>query len=211
MTTPTLRELGPHDGPVLDAVFAGLSRTSRYLRFHGGVPALSPSLRAVLAAVDGRTHLAVAAFDGDEPIGIARLVRGGARPDAADLAVEVVDAHQGRGVGTRLVEEVLAIGAARGVRTVEADVRSTNAPMLHLLTGLLPGLTKRVSGTETHVTAGVPMNPFDRARLDQHRADLLAAARTRGLARPTRTRRPRRPVVTLLLRRTAAVLGGDTA
>jgi GNAT superfamily N-acetyltransferase len=195
-----LRELGPGEEDVLDAVFAGLSPDSRYRRFHGGVPILSPSMRTLLADVDGDRHLAVVAFSGAEPVGIARLIRAERkRADStigsglrADLAVEVVDAWQGRGVGARLVRAVLARGAAAGVTTVVADVLTDNTPMLRLLRTLLPDHTRRVSGPETRVTAtltGADMDPFhDRAA--QHRAELLAAARARRLAK--RLRRPRR-------------------
>ncbi len=48
MTTPmlTVRELGPHDGAVLDTVFAGLSTLSRFRRFHGAMPRMPSSARS---------------------------------------------------------------------------------------------------------------------------------------------------------------------
>jgi hypothetical protein len=49
-----LRELGPGEYYVLDAVLAGLSPTSRYHRFHSGAPRLHPHVRERLAAVNGR-------------------------------------------------------------------------------------------------------------------------------------------------------------
>jgi len=99
-------------------VFAGLTTLSRFRRFHGAMPRMSATVRARLAAVDGRGHIAVAAFVDGEPAGIARLVAVG--PGRADLAVEVVDARQGRGMGARLVREVVAIGRARGISEVVA-------------------------------------------------------------------------------------------
>lgn len=210
-----LRELGPGEVDVLDAVFAGLSETSRYRRFHGGVPRLSPGTRAALAAVDGRRHLAVAAFAGDEPIGIARLVSmSGAPAGRAELAVEVVDAWQGRGVGTRLVAAVLALGADAGFDEVVADVLSDNGPILRLLAALLPERTTRTRGPETCVTARLrgtpPMTPSETSA-EVHRAELLAAAQAHRLARAARKRRPGRPLVTTLRPRRVPVVGGDAA
>ncbi len=58
----TLRELGPDEHDVLDAVFAGLSATSRHHRFHAPIRRLTGPMRAHLGAVDGHRHIAVAAF-----------------------------------------------------------------------------------------------------------------------------------------------------
>ncbi len=43
--TVTLRELGPGETDVLDAVFAGLSPHSRSLRFHGATPRMTGAVR----------------------------------------------------------------------------------------------------------------------------------------------------------------------
>ena len=148
MTAPTLtvRELGPHDGAVLDAVFAGLSTLSRFTRFHGAVPRMSASMRAQLAAVDGRRHMALGAFVGPEPVGIARLIAIG--PGRADLAVEVVDAWQGNGIGARLVREIVALGRERGITEVVAEVLAENAAMRRVLALTFPELQVTSAGPE---------------------------------------------------------------
>jgi len=148
MTAPTLtvRELGPHDGAVLDAVFAGLSTLSRFTRFHGAVPRMSAPMRAQLAAVDGRRHMALGAFVGPEPVGIARLIAVG--PGRADLAVEVVDAWQGNGIGARLVREVVALGRARGITEVVAEVLAENTAMRRVLALTFPELLVTSAGPE---------------------------------------------------------------
>ena len=133
-----VRELRPGEFDVLDAVFAGLSPTSRYQRFHAGIPQLTPQARERLAAVDGRTHLAVAAFAGARPIGIARLILvGNCR---AELAVEVVDTWQQRGIGTRMVRAVAELGASAGIRTVEADVLAENISAQVVFASVFPNL-----------------------------------------------------------------------
>ena len=165
--TVTLRELGPGETDVLDAVFAGLSPHSRYLRFHGATPRMTGVVRRKLAAVDGRRHLAVAAFGPDgAPIGIARLIwpggtqrSGAAAPEAvgslrdAELAIEVVDAWQGRGIGRRLLSAVAARGRAEGYTRVVADVLTENTGMRVLLASLLPILAVETAGHEVTLTA----------------------------------------------------------
>jgi GNAT superfamily N-acetyltransferase len=121
----TLRELGAGDAAVLDAVFAGLSTASRFRRFHGAMPRMSAAVRDRLSAVDGRRHLAVAAFAPTGPVGIARLITVG--PRRAELAVEVVDAWHGRGVGSRLVHAIVERGRTVGITPMSAPVA---APML---------------------------------------------------------------------------------
>jgi hypothetical protein len=101
MSRVRIRELDHADGEVVDVVFAGLSPRSRYLRFHGPVGELSAATRRSLTEVDGRTHVALAAFAQGRPIGIVRIMDLG--DGCGELAVEVVDGWQGRGVGTQLL------------------------------------------------------------------------------------------------------------
>lgn len=154
-----VRELTAGETDVLDAVFAGLSDTSRFRRFHGGTPRLAPATRAWLAAVDGDRHLAVAAFAPDgAPIGIARLV--GVGPSTAELAIEVVDVWQGRGVGRALLLAVAARGRAAGYRRVTAEILTENRPMLALLRAVLPVTSTRADGPESTLEAElVPAEP----------------------------------------------------
>ena len=150
--TVTLRELGPGETDVLDAVFAGLSAHSRYLRFHGATPRMTGAVRRKLTAVDGRRHLAVAAFDPDgAPIGIARLISLGLRD--AELAIEVVDAWQGRGIGRRLLSAVAPRGREEHYTRVVADVLTENTGMRVLLASVLPIIAVEVDGHEVTLTA----------------------------------------------------------
>jgi len=146
LPTLTVRELGPRDGAVLDTVFTGLSTLSRFRRFHGAMPRMPAAVRARLGAVDGRGHLAVAAFMGREPVGIARLIVVG--PGRADLAVEVVDDRQGHGIGAILVREVVAIGRSRGISEVVAEVLAENTAMHRVLAATFPDLVTTHVGPE---------------------------------------------------------------
>ena len=117
-----IRELGPGDGDVVDVVFAGLSPRSRYLRFQGPVAELSAATRRSLTALDGRTHVALAAFTQGRPIGIVRIIDLG--DGRGELAVEVVDRWQGCGVGTRLLQAARDRAAEHGLpRARRRDAR----------------------------------------------------------------------------------------
>lgn len=129
-------ELGPADTEVLDVVFAGLSAQSRYLRFHSPISRLTATARRRLTAIDGRDHVALGAFADGRPIGIVRLVLLG--PGRAELAVEVVDAWHGRGVGTRLVRAARDRAAELGYHELVAEVLAENSAMLTVVRRVFP-------------------------------------------------------------------------
>jgi GNAT superfamily N-acetyltransferase len=135
-----VRALAAGDVAVLDAVFDGMSARSRYLRFHGPVPRLSATVRRALLAVDGDRHVAVVAEvrDGGRwaPIGIARVLR--TAPGVGELAVEVIDEWQGRGVGRRLLESLREVVRGVGYRELHAEVLLENAAVLGLLQKVFP-------------------------------------------------------------------------
>ncbi|HUQ61916.1 GNAT family N-acetyltransferase [Lentzea sp.] len=125
-------------GEAVDAVFAGLSARSRYLRFHSPTPRLTASARRALADVDGERHAAVCARVGGDPVGIARMIR--TSECGAEIAVAVVDLWQRRGVGRRMLEELTAVAARMGVAELHGDVLPDNHAMLALVRKVLPGV-----------------------------------------------------------------------
>ena len=127
----TIRPLRNGDTQTVAAVFERLGAGSREKRFCGAKPRLPDAELAALARVDGDRHVLVAYADGDpEPVGIARLVRDGA---AAEIAFEVVDEHQGNGIGSVLAEELAAVARAAGIRELRATVCGDNPPVVSLL------------------------------------------------------------------------------
>jgi GNAT superfamily N-acetyltransferase len=128
----------------VDAVFAGLSVRSRYLRFHSPIRVLSPSLRRVLLPIDGHRRIAVAAWCGTEPLGIARVTV--TAPGVADIAVAVVDAWQRRGLGRRLVTAAAELAEQAGITELQGAVLPENHAMLELVRRLFPLALRRFDG-----------------------------------------------------------------
>jgi RimJ/RimL family protein N-acetyltransferase len=126
-----LRPLGRGEVSVLEEVFAGMSSRSRHQRFLVPMPRLPGSHRRTLADVDGERHVAWVALVDDAPVGICRYVR--MSRDTAELAFEVVDAHQGRGIGSALVDAVTAVARSNGITWLEATVEPGNAASEALL------------------------------------------------------------------------------
>jgi GNAT superfamily N-acetyltransferase len=126
-----LRPLAAGEVSVLETVFEGLSSQSRQRRFLVPMPRLPGSHRRTLADVDGDRHVAWVALVDGVPVGICRYVR--TARDIAELAFEVVDAHQGRGIGSALVDAVTTVARDNGIRWFEATVEPGNAASEALL------------------------------------------------------------------------------
>lgn len=138
------RSLTCNDGATIDAVFAGLSATSRYLRFHSPMPRLPGPMRTALLNLDGRDRAALVAevrCRGRRiPVGIARLARSG--PREAELAVAVVDDWHGRGIGERLLTDLGALAEELGYELLYGLVLPENRPAVHLLQRVFPAAVR---------------------------------------------------------------------
>jgi acetyltransferase len=128
----TVRPLRGGETEVVQAVFDRLGPRSRLLRFGGAKNVLLPGELERLARVDGDHHVLVA-YDGREPVGIARLVRDGCE---GEVALEVADDWQSKGVGTLLADRLAAEARAAGIVRVHCDVRADNTPSLALCSRL---------------------------------------------------------------------------
>lgn len=147
----TVRPLRNGDVETVQTVFERLGERSRRARFNGAKPLLSPDELGRLSTVDATRHALVGYVAGDDrPAGIARLVRDGA---TAEIAFEVADEHQGRGIGSALAAELLADARAAGVREITALVASDNEAAMSLLRRTLGRMDVRFEGPELSVRA----------------------------------------------------------
>jgi len=130
--------------PLIERAVARLSPLTSYRRFFTVRYRLSDAELDALTNLDGVDRFAVGASirNGSEVdgVGVARFVRDRERPRVADLALLVVDAFQGVGVGHTLLARLASAALARGIDTFRGMVLIDNAPMLRLLRALAPGL-----------------------------------------------------------------------
>ena len=128
----TLRLLTPEDRPLVEAGFEALSDQTRYYRFFTHKRALTERELAYLTELDHYAHVAIGAVLADDPtvpLGVARFVRLGNDPTAAEAAVVVVDPHQGQGLGRILLERLGEAAFERGVRRLEFTSLAENAAL----------------------------------------------------------------------------------
>jgi GNAT superfamily N-acetyltransferase len=132
--TVDVRPLEHGDRDTLLAIFSGLGDRSRALRFLTAKPRLTETDLRRLTSVDGHDHVALVAVatTDDRPLGIARFIRDPHHPESADVAVEVIDAWQGRGIGTLLTNALARRAAEVGVRRFTMTIACGNRPARRL-------------------------------------------------------------------------------
>jgi acetate---CoA ligase (ADP-forming) len=130
-----IRAIRPDDRERLLRHFKSLSEQSIYHRFFGIKRTLSDAELARLTQLDFANHVGLVATlreNGDERfIGVARYVRS-TDPTRAEVAFAVLDNHQGRGIGTVLLEHLRRIAHQSGISEFEADVLGDNNRMLEV-------------------------------------------------------------------------------
>ncbi|HKN10526.1 MAG TPA: GNAT family N-acetyltransferase, partial [Pseudomonadota bacterium] len=120
-----IRAIRPSDRQFLLEHFKGLSPQSSYHRFFGVRRALSEEDLANLTELNFESHVGLAATltdgGGERFIGVGRYMRVG-DSNVAEVAFAVLDEHQGRGIGTLLLEHLSRIAREGGITEFRADV-----------------------------------------------------------------------------------------
>jgi RimJ/RimL family protein N-acetyltransferase len=133
-----IRQVRPDDAPALVRAYANLGEQSRYRRFFTVMPELSESTLKAAVEVDHVDHAALVAVPllSTEIVGECRFIRLPDQPDTAEVGVTVVDAWQGRGLGSALLARLSERALAAGIDYFTAEVLAENRAVL----GLLPRL-----------------------------------------------------------------------
>ena len=105
----TLRSIRPEDESALTALYERLSPETSYQRFFTVMRRLPPDWAHILANVDYDRRMAIVALGpAGELIGVARYVFD-ERAQEAEIAIVIEDRWQGRGLGTRLLGELIEL------------------------------------------------------------------------------------------------------
>ena len=148
--TARLRAIRPDDGRALRAFGERLSTETVYFRFFAPRRRISDEEITHFVTVDYRDRLALVAVVDEQIVAVARYDRspkedchalGGAAAttshgsdqdglEEAEVAFVVRDDHQGRGLGTMLLEHLASAAVARGIGRFVADVLPGNHRMI---------------------------------------------------------------------------------
>ncbi|MBR0713247.1 GNAT family N-acetyltransferase [Bradyrhizobium liaoningense] len=127
-----IRALRPTDEGDMLAALAQISAQSLQRRFFAMKRHFSDKERAFFMNVDFRNHVALVVVAGDA--GRQTIVGGGryivVESGQAEMAFVVIDAWQGRGIGSLLMRHLVEIARDAGLHELTAEVLPENAQML---------------------------------------------------------------------------------
>jgi acetyltransferase len=140
-TPVTVRPIRPEDEPLMVEFHESLSERSVYMRYFHAMNLTRRTAHERLTRIcfiDYDREMALVAEhenpETGEPeiLGVARLSRNHAVPDEAEFAILVNDRFQRQGLGTILLENLLEVSRAEGLRRITAEILLENRAMQRL-------------------------------------------------------------------------------
>lgn len=129
-STMRIRPILPSDADALQAFHEAQSEESTYFRFFAPLRTLPPKDLRRLVTVDHADRVALVMLSGDRIVAVGRYDRVDA--GTAEVAFNVSDVHQGRGLGSVLLEHLAAAARERGIDRFVADTLPANARMIRV-------------------------------------------------------------------------------
>ena len=156
-TTMTIRPAARGDYQAVRHLHEAMSQENLYFRFFSAsrVSAEREARRVCLDDHPGR--VALLGLLGDELAGLASYELT-ADTAAAEIALAVADERHGRGVATLLLEHLVSLARAHGVKTLVADVLPDNYAVLHVLSDSGLVVRRRFGGGTVELSIPVPRN-----------------------------------------------------
>ena len=138
-----LRPILAGDAAALVRMHESLSDRTRYFRYFGPHPRISPAELERFTVVDHHSRVALICVIGDEIVAVGRYeglpgdggpggTTGTPDADSAEIAFVARDDHQGRGLGSILLEHLAAAARENGLRRFEAEVLAENHTMVRV-------------------------------------------------------------------------------
>jgi acyl-CoA synthetase (NDP forming)/GNAT superfamily N-acetyltransferase len=180
-STLRLQAPTPADFEDVKAFYDGLSLESRYRRFHGY--ARTDVAARADAEATGADRLALIARQDGRVVAAARY-EGLREPGVAEVAFAVADELQRHGIGTRLLEQLAAVAAERGIHRFDAEVMGGNALMLDVFEHAGFAVRRRGHSGELTVSLDITPTKIVQERIDE-RDHFAAIASLRAVLAPS--------------------------
>lgn len=181
-TVASLRPIRPADVDGIHRFHAAQSDESIYLRFFAPLRRLSDADVHRFTHVDYVDRVALVVTMREEIIGIGRFDRLDA--GTAEVAFNISDHYQGKGIGSVLLEHLAAIARDLGIARFTAEVLPQNRRMLDVFSDAGYEVARRVE--DGVVEVGFDIEPTDRSRaVEMSREHRAEAQSLRRLLNPT--------------------------
>ncbi|HLL67602.1 MAG TPA: GNAT family N-acetyltransferase [Micromonosporaceae bacterium] len=186
-STARVRQVEPSDADAIVALHSRLSERTRYLRYFAAYPRIPARDLEHFVTVNHREREAFVVELGGLLIAVGRYDRLGPDAPDAEVAFVVEDAHQGRGLGSVLIEHLAAAARQEGIERFVAEVLPVNATMLRVFADAGYPVEQAYDDGVVHLSFPIAPTPQSLAvqRSREHRAEAASLARLlapRGVA-----------------------------
>ncbi|WP_147109334.1 bifunctional GNAT family N-acetyltransferase/acetate--CoA ligase family protein [Pseudonocardia sulfidoxydans] len=172
-----LRPIVPADADALLDFHSRLSERTRYLRYFGPYPRIPARDLERFTTVDHHRRVAFVCVLGDEIVAVGRYEGLGDAPGgSAEVAFVVRDDHQGRGLGSILLEHLAAAARESGLRRFEAEVLVENHTMVRVFRDAGYQVSRAYDGGVLHLEFDI--DPTERSLAVRDAREQAAEARS---------------------------------
>jgi acyl-CoA synthetase (NDP forming)/GNAT superfamily N-acetyltransferase len=186
-TTVHLRQIRTEDAPAIVELHSRMSDRTRYLRYFSPYPRIPERDLKRFVTVDHDEREAFVVVSGPRIMAVGRYERLGPDSPDAEVAFVVEDAHQGRGIGSVLLEHLAEAAREAGITRFVAEVLPQNGSMLRVFSDFGYQVQRRYDDGVVHLS--FPIAATEKSREVQesreHRTEARSIARLlapRGVA-----------------------------
>ncbi|MEZ5119888.1 MAG: GNAT family N-acetyltransferase, partial [Candidatus Nanopelagicales bacterium] len=171
-----IRPIRPEDRDALAEFHEGLSPETVYYRFFAPYPRLTDKDLVRFTQVDYDDRVALVALVAGTIIGVGRYDR--IDRAEAEVAFVISDYHQGRGLGSILLEHIAVAARERGISRFVAEVLPTNRRMLATFeeAGYKPTQAMDEGVVKLHFDIGPTQSSREVMQAREHRAEARSVA-----------------------------------
>ncbi|AGZ45341.1 putative acyl-CoA synthetase [Actinoplanes friuliensis DSM 7358] len=171
-----MRPIRPDDAPAIVEFHSRMSDRTRYLRYFSPYPRIPERDLARFVNVDHRDREAFVIVSGPRIMAVGRYERLGPDAPEAEVAFVVEDAHQGRGIGSVLLEHLAEAAREHGITRFVAEVLPQNAGMLRVFSDFGYQVQRKYADGVVHLE--FPIAPTEKSREVQESREQRTEARS---------------------------------
>ena len=175
-TAVRLRQIQPSDAPAIVEFHSRMSDRTRYLRYFSPYPRIPERDLERFVNVDHHDREAFVTVSGPRIMAVGRYERLGPDSPEAEVAFVVEDAHQGRGIGSVLLEHLAEAARANGLTRFVAEVLPENAGMLRVFSDFGYQVQRKYADGVVHLS--FPIATTEKSREVQESREHLTESRS---------------------------------